>query len=58
MPWTVHLTFKAIDLKMKKLHNDTKGRVYSLEMAINPSLQLDFSRDISSVDGAENTRYS
>ena len=57
MPWTT-FNFQGYRWENEKAAQDTKGRVYSLEMAINPSLQLDFSRDISSVDGAENTNIA
>ena len=57
MPWTV-LNFQGYRWENEKALQDTKGNVYSLEMAINPSLQLDFSRDISSVDGAEDTNIA
>jgi len=52
MPWTT-LNFQGYRWESEKSVNDTKGNVYSLEMALNPSLQFDISRDISSVNGVD-----
>ena len=52
MPWTT-LNYQGYRWENEKAVNDTKGNVYSLEMALNPSLQFDISRDISSVNGVD-----
>ena len=52
MPWTT-LNLQGYKWENEKAVNDTKGNVYSLEMALNPSLQFDISRDVSSVDGVD-----
>ena len=52
MPWTV-FNYQGYKWENEKAQNDTKGNIYSLEMAINPSLQFDLSRDVSSVDGVD-----
>jgi len=52
MPWTV-FNYQGYKWENEKAAQDTKGSVYSLEMAINPSLQFDLSRDVSSVDGVD-----
>ena len=52
MPWTT-FNFQGYRWENEKAVNDTKGNVYSLEMALNPSLQFDISRDVSSVGGVD-----
>ena len=52
MPWTV-FNFQGYRWENEKALQDTKGRVYSLEMALLPSLQFDLSRDVSSVSGVD-----
>ena len=52
MPWTT-FNFQGYRWENEKATNDTKGIIYSLEMALNPSLQFDLSRDVSSVDGVD-----
>jgi len=52
MPWTT-FNFQGYRWKNEKAQNDTKGNIYSLEMALNPSLQFDISRDDSSVNGVD-----
>ena len=52
MPWTT-FNFQGYRWENEKAVNDTKGNVYSLEMALNPSLQFDISRDVSSVNGVD-----
>ena len=54
MPWTV-FNFQGYRWENEKALQDTKGRVYSLEMALLPSLQFDLSRDVSSVNGVDDT---
>ena len=52
MPWTI-FNFQGYRFENEKAAQDTKGKVYSLEMALNPSLQFDISRDVSSVNGVD-----
>ena len=52
MPWTV-FNYQGYKWENEKAKEDTKGSVYSLEMALLPSLQFDLSRDVSSVSGVE-----
>ena len=52
MPWTV-FNFQGYRWENEKAKQDTKGRVYSLEMALLPSLQFDLSRDVSGVNGVD-----
>ena len=52
MPWTT-FNFQGYRWENEKAQNDSKGNVYSLEMALNPSLQFDISRDVSSVTGVD-----
>ena len=52
MPWT-RFNFQGYGWENEKASNDNKGRIYSFEMALNPSLQLDLSRDVSSVEGVD-----
>ena len=52
MPWTV-FNFQGYRWENEKAKQDTKGRVYSLEMALLPSLQFDLSRDVSSINGVD-----
>ena len=52
MPWTT-FNFQGYRWENEKAENDTKGKIYSLEMALNPSLQFDLSRDVSSVTGVD-----
>ena len=54
MPWTV-FNYQGYKWENEKAVQDTKGKVYSLEMALSPSLQFDLSRDVSSVSGVEDT---
>ena len=54
IPWTV-FNFQGYRWENEKAAQDTKGRVYSLEMALNPSLQFDLSRDVSGVNGVDDT---
>ena len=52
LPWTT-FNFQGYRWENEKAQNDTKGNIYSLEMALNPSLQFDVSRDVSSVNGVD-----
>ena len=50
MPWT-EFNFQGYRWENEKATQDSKGNIYSLEMALVPGLQLDLSRDNSSIDG-------
>lgn len=52
MPWTT-FNFQGYRFENEKAAQDTKGNIYSLEMALNSSLQFDIDKDVSSVNGAE-----
>ena len=52
MPWST-LNFQGYRMENEKATQDVKGNIYSLEMALNPSLQFDILKDVSSVDGQE-----
>ena len=53
MPWST-FNFQGYRYENEKAAQDVKGTIYSLEMALNPSFQLDIEKDNSSVDGAIN----
>ena len=52
MPWST-LNFQGYRMENEKAAQDIKGNIYSLEMALNSSLQFDIEKDVSSVNGAE-----
>jgi hypothetical protein len=52
MPWTI-FNFQGYRMENELASQDVKGNIYSLEMALNPSLQFDIEKDVSSVDGQE-----
>ena len=52
MPWTT-FNFQGYRHENEKAAQDTKGNIYSLEMALTPSLQLDILLDDSSLGGVE-----
>ena len=52
MPWST-LNFQGYRMENEKATQDVKGNIYSLEMALNPSLQFDILKEVSSVDGQE-----
>ena len=52
MPWTT-FNFQGYRFENEKAAQETKGNIYSLEMALNSSLQFDIDKDVSSVNGAE-----
>ena len=52
MPWST-FNFQGYRMENEKATQDVKGNIYSLEMALNPSLQFDILKDVSSVDGQE-----
>ena len=52
MPWTT-FNFQGYRLENEKAAQDQKGKIYSLEMALNPSLQFNIENDRSSVEGQD-----
>ncbi len=56
MPWMT-FNLQGYYWKNEKASNDTKGNVYSLEMMLNPSLQLDYSLDDSNSAGSEDEQW-
>jgi hypothetical protein len=52
MPWTT-FNFQGYRHENEKAAQDTKGNIYSLEMALTPSLQLDILLDDSSLGGVK-----
>ena len=54
MPWS-RFNVQAYKWENEKAVNNDKGKLYALEMALSPSLQLDLSRDVSRVDGVDDT---
>ena len=52
MPWAT-INLQGYRFENEKAVQDTKGDIYSLELALNPSLQFDVEKDVSSVDGQE-----
>ena len=52
MPWST-FNFQGYRFENEKAAQETKGNIYSLEMALNSSLQFDIDKDVSSVNGAE-----
>jgi len=52
MPWST-FNFQGYRMENEKTTQDVKGNIYSLEMALNPSLQFDILKDVSSVDCQE-----
>jgi len=52
MPWTT-FNFQGYRMENEKAAQDMKGNIYSLEMMLNPSLQFDVEKDVSSVNGAD-----
>ena len=52
MPWST-FNFQGYRMENEKAAQDIKGNIYSLEMALNSSLQFDIEKDVSSVNGAE-----
>ena len=51
-PWTT-FNFQGYRLENEKAAQDQKGKIYSLEMALNPSLQFNIENDRSSVEGQD-----
>jgi len=52
MSWTT-FNIQGYRWENEKAQNDNKGNIYSLEMSLNPSLQFDISRDVSSINGVD-----
>ena len=52
MPWTT-FNFQGYRFENEIAAQDMKGNIYSLEMLLNPSLQFDVEKDVSSVNGAD-----
>jgi len=52
MPWTV-FNYQGYNIDNEKSLNDMKGAILSLEMSLNPSLQLNIENDNSSVAGVK-----
>ena len=56
MPWAV-VNFNGYNWEGEFASNDSKGDIYSLEMILTPSLQIDVALDDSSLEGIDD-RYS
>ena len=56
MPWAV-VNFNGYNWEGEFASNDSKGDIYSLEMILTPSLQIDVALDDSSLEGVDD-RYS
>lgn len=56
MPWAT-FNIQGYYWENEKAVNDTKGNVYSLEMMLNPSLQLDYSLDDSKSASSEDEQW-
>jgi hypothetical protein len=52
MPWST-FNFQGYRWENEKAANDQKGNIYSLEMALTPSLEFNVEKDNSSVDGVD-----
>ena len=53
MPWTI-FNYQGYRWENEKTQQDSKGNIYSLEMSLSPSLQLEAEMDKSDVDGQDN----
>ena len=53
MPWAT-FNYQGYRWENEKADQDNKGNIYSLDMTLNPSLQLTAEKDQSSVDSQEN----
>ena len=53
MPWAT-FNYQGYGWENEKADQDNKGNIYSLDMTLNPSLQLTAEKDQSSVDSQEN----
>ena len=52
MPWAI-VNYNYYRWDNEKATEDTEGQIYALEMNLNPSLQLDISKDFSDVSGVD-----
>lgn len=52
IPWS-KINLQNYRWENEKAAQDNKGMIYSLELALTPSLQFDVSQDVSSVDGQD-----
>jgi len=52
IPWTT-FNYQGYRWENEKSNQDNKGNIYSLEMALSPSLQFTAEQDVSSVDGQD-----
>ena len=52
MPWTT-FNLQGYRMENEKANNDQKGFIYSLEMALTPSLGFSYNKDNSSIDGVK-----
>ena len=52
MPWTT-FNYQGYRFENEKAAQDSKGAIYSIEMALSPSVQFTADRDVSSVDGQD-----
>jgi len=52
LPWTT-FNYQGYRWENEKSNQDNKGNIYSLEMALSPSLQFTAEQDVSSVDGQD-----
>jgi len=52
MPWTT-FNYQGYRWENEKANQDSKGNIYSLELAVSPSVQFTAEKDVSSVDGQE-----
>jgi hypothetical protein len=52
IPWTI-FNYQGYRFENEKAAQDSKGAIYSIEMALSPSVQFTADRDVSSVDGQD-----
>ena len=52
MPWTT-FNYQGYRFENEKAAQDSKGAIYSIEMALSPSVQFTADQDVSSVDGQD-----
>tara|TARA_Y100000590_G_scaffold98080_1_gene111605 strand:+ start:2084 stop:2935 length:852 start_codon:yes stop_codon:yes gene_type:complete len=55
MPWAI-FNYEGYKNEKEKATSDLKGRVYSLELALNPVLQLDLSLDNATTEGVDDVK--
>ena len=54
MPWTT-FNYQGYRWENERSPQDSKGKIYSLEMGLSPSVNLTAEKDVSSVDGQDHT---